>query len=192
MRGSARAHLQAATADIHQALHGVPPFARIASGTMDRESYAGLLQFLHRYHDAMAASCTAAAVRLGAPELAAAHRDRMAALHRDLAFFAKTPDSGAGVADADADFAVGCLYTVQGSTLGGKLIHRQLQALLPDGRGRAFFAGHDGDSANWRLFCEKLEDDETLDLARVEAGARHAFLLFDRMLHEAGLAAEPV
>ena len=192
MRAPVRARLQAATADIHEALHSAPPFARIAAGTTDRGSYVALLHALHRYHAVMAASCAAGAIRLGAPALATSHGNRLAALRRDLQFFNRTPDAEVDTKAADPDFAVGCLYTVQGSTLGGKVIHGQLASLLPDGCGRTFFAGHGDDGAQWRLFCEKLEADAMLDLAQVVAGARHAFIAFDRLLQASGVAAEPV
>jgi heme oxygenase len=183
----ARDHLRDATAQIHESLHGAAPFARIAAGAMDRGGYAALLLFLYRYHACMAEICSLGAARLQAPALAAAQRARLVALRADLAVFGCHPGGARGAPQGNADFAVGCLYTVQGSTLGGKLIHRQLAELLPDGAGRSFFAGTSEDGAQWKFFCHRLEE-AGLDLAQLEAGALHAFDRFRVMLDESELA----
>jgi heme oxygenase len=57
------------------------------------------------------------------------------------------------------------------------VISHQLERLLPDGRGRRFFAGGPEDGLRWRLFCEKLEERDG-PVQPVEAGARHAFARF--------------
>ena len=59
-------------------------------------------------------------------------------------------------------FAIGCLYTVQGSTLGGKVISRQLDALLHGEDGRRFFRGFPQDGANWQALCAGLEGCEPI------------------------------
>jgi heme oxygenase len=177
---SMRARLRAATDDIHQALHRAAPFAAIANGTATGETYAATLAFLYRYHCAMADWCAAGAAALDAPELAGAHRARLEALRRDLAFFGRpTPDAAQEAARPGA-FAAGVLYTVQGSTLGGKVIWRQLDGLLPDGNGRSFFRGSRDDGHHWQILCAKLEQQR--DGAALEDGARHAFARFADML----------
>jgi heme oxygenase len=63
---------------------------------------------------------------------------------------------------------LGAMYVMEGSTLGGQLIARQLQKTLQlsDGKGSAFFWGH-GDQTGlmWKEFCQvlkvKVTDDET-------------------------------
>ncbi len=175
--------LRDATQAVHEALHGAEPFARIAEGRMDREGYGALLVMLHRYHTAMAGHCIVAAASLQAPVLGDAHRLRLAALKSDLAWCRQAAAREEEEPARHADFAVGCLYTVQGSTLGGKVIHRQLAALLPEG-GRGFFAGHADDGAHWRLFCARLElHAPAMDMARVQAGAAHAFARFGGLLN---------
>ncbi len=183
--GAARMRLQATTKAIHEALHDAAPFAKIAQGQMNRAAYGALLSMLYRYHAAMADVCVAGAARLNAPPLAASHQLRLKALQADLAFCGERTAHMDRDAANDPDFAVGCLYTVQGSTLGGKLIHRQLDSLLPDGHGRSFFAGQADDGAHWRLFCEQLDAcAPVLDMDRVEAGATFAFARFGNLLRE--------
>lgn len=181
MRSGVRDHLRFATVDIHEALHGAEPFARIAQGRMDCAGYGALLVRLHRYHCAMAALCGAGAHALGAPQLAAAHRARVAALQDDLAFLDIAPSGVTEEAADDPAFAIGCLYTVQGSTLGGKVIYRQLDSLLPHADGRRFFAGTAQDGAHWQELCRRLEQQD-YPLVHIEAGARHAFARFGALL----------
>ena len=179
---SVRERLRDATAQIHEALHGAAPFARIADGGMDTPGYGALLRMLHRYHAMMAVPCEAGAAALAAPELARAHQQRIAALEQDMAFLGVMPERGAGEVAGDAAFSIGCLYTVQGSTLGGKVIFRQLDTLLPGSDGRRFFEGTAQDSANWRLLCQRLEEQG--DIAAMADGARHAFACFDLLISE--------
>ena len=179
---SVREKLRNATAQIHKALHSAAPFARIAEGGMDIPGYGALLRMLHRYHAMMAPACEAGAAALAAPELARAHQQRIAALEQDMAFLGVVPERGASDVAGDAAFSIGCLYTVQGSTLGGKVIFRQLDALLPGSDGRRFFEGTAQDSANWRLLCRRLEEQS--DVAAMADGARHAFACFDMLINE--------
>jgi heme oxygenase len=178
-----RERLRAATADVHEALHGAAPFARIAAGGMDAPGYAALLRMLFRYHAAMTPACAAGAARLDAPELAQAQRRRLADLRADLGVFGQSPSMIEPPPLQGGDFAVGVLYTVLGSTLGGKVIHRQLDRLLPDDEGRRFFRGRADDGAQWRLFCDRLES-AGLDMMHTQAGATYAFAQFRDMLQE--------
>jgi heme oxygenase len=129
----------------------------------------------------MAAACGVGARALQAPQLGSAHRARVTALEQDLAFLGvAAPDAGDEPTD-DPAFAIGCLYTVQGSTLGGKVIYRQLDRLLAHADGRRFFAGTAEDGADWRVLCDRLEEQD-YPLTRIEAGARHAFARFGALL----------
>jgi heme oxygenase len=177
---SMRARLRAATEEIHLALHRAAPFVAIADGTATREGYADTLDFLYRYHGAMAGWAFAGAEALGLDGLAGAHRARLAALRDDLAFCGRAVPAVEAEAAQAGPFAGGVLYTVQGSTLGGKVIHRQLDRLLEGEGGRSFFKGGAEDGRHWRLLCEGLERQK--DGAALEAGARHAFARFADML----------
>jgi len=177
---SVRAKLRAATEEIHLSLHRAAPFAAIADGAATPESYAATLDFLCCYHLAMAGWCRAGAEALGLEVLARAQRTRLDALRDDLAFFGRGQPAIAEEAAKVGAFAAGVLYTVQGSTLGGKVIHRQLDGLLEGEGGRSFFKGGAEDGPHWRLLCEGLERQS--DEAALEAGARHAFARFGDML----------
>jgi heme oxygenase len=207
---SVRERLREATDEIHQALHRAAPFARIADGTMDRGGYGRVLLMLHRYHTSMAAHCAAGADALDAPQLAFAHRSRIQALEDDLAYLALAgAQARAGApksklrrvrlaaerterhsaegreAGPEAAFSIGCLYTVQGSTLGGKVIHRQLDRLVPGEDGRRFFKGTAEDGALWQSLCAGLENcTGDAHLADMEEGAHYAFRQFAHFLKD--------
>lgn len=180
---SMRARLRAATDDLHQALHHAPPFAAIAEGWATRADYARTLAFLLRYHGAMAGWCAAGAEALGLAELALAHRARLAALRQDLLFLGQDAPPTMPDAARPGLFAAGVLYTVQGSTLGGKVIHRQLDALLAGDEGRLFFKGSRDDGRHWHRLCAALE--RAGDGDSLEQGARHGFAHFAALMEQA-------
>jgi heme oxygenase len=180
-----RTRLREATADIHEALHRAAPFAAIADGTVTRNSYGETLVMLHRYHRSLAPLCLAGAQALDAPELGAAHQARIARLEDDLDALEITPLHALPCEMAGPDFCAGVLYTVQGSTLGGKVIHRQLEGLLPDGAGRSFFKGVLDDGPNWQLLCARLEEP-CRPVDRLVAGAQHGFRVFAGLLMPEG------
>jgi len=176
-----RQRLRQATAQIHEALHHAAPFARIADGTMDRTGYGDVLTMLYRFHVSMRGHVEAAAQALAAPELALAHHARLAALQDDLETLSRPCPVSEPEAVADEAFSLGCLYTLQGSTLGGKVIYRQLDFLFADEKGRRFFRGTDQDGALWQRLCAGLEEFAT-DYPLLEDGAAHAFARFASQL----------
>jgi heme oxygenase len=103
------------------------------------------------------------------PELMA--RKRKSMLELDLAWFGvKNTDDLRPVLPEMKNLAsfLGAMYVMEGSTLGGRLIARQLQKKLhlSEGKGDAYFVGH-GDQTGpmWKEFCEVLKmrvtDEET-------------------------------
>ena len=58
---------------------------------------------------------------------------------------------------ASLDQALGCLYVLEGSTLGGSIICRAVQQRLGPSPGRSFFAGYgDRTGTMWNAFCDVL------------------------------------
>jgi heme oxygenase (biliverdin-IX-beta and delta-forming) len=72
---------------------------------------------------------------------------------------------------------LGCLYVIEGATLGGRIITRQLQTqlgLTPD-TGGAFFDGYGAQTgAHWKAFCTMLTDNADQDANKV---ALHAAIV---------------
>jgi heme oxygenase len=91
---------------------------------------------------------------------------RASLLERDLGDLGMTPDLLAGVPDcptlpliSDVGSALGCLYVLEGSTLGGQVLARELGRRLGvgPGRGGAYFRGYGAETrSHWRAFTEAL------------------------------------
>lgn len=107
-------------------------------------------------------------------------RQRRPLLERDLAWF--------GVAEKDdrcptlpemnnLPSLFGTMYVMEGSTLGGQLIARHVEAALhlSEGRGNSYFLGHGSRTGPmWKEFCEMLKlqiADEQTDAVVVSAKA---------------------
>lgn len=155
---SVRERLRAATSAVHEALHGAAPFAKIAAGQLDRRGYAALLGALHTFHTSMAPLVSAACAELRLPAVDRGAARRRDDLRHDLRACAGTMRTDVPeVGPHGGACAVGGLYTVLGSTLGGRVIHGQLDYLFAGTEGRRFFAGSREDGALWRSFCIALE-----------------------------------
>ena len=79
--------------------------------------------------------------------------------------------------------ALGCLYVIEGSTLGGRELARRLDHLLPPGSdaGRRFLLGHGPRHGTmWREFCAALEQcgDTPEGRAEMTGAALAAFAVF--------------
>ncbi|QAY76138.1 biliverdin-producing heme oxygenase [Sphingosinicella sp. BN140058] len=162
-------------------LHAAPAFADIAEGRLPRAGYAALLTALHRFHHLLDSAC--ALLWADAPR----SPGRIPALEADLRHLghAPVPPSAGWAPPTGRAAALGCLYVAQGSTLGGRVIARQLDYLLPGADGRRFFAGEAADGTTWRALCAHLETEGRRNLAAMIGGAEAAFTLFEHCLDEA-------
>lgn len=118
-------------------------------------------------------------------------RRDLAALGVGGAAIAATPQCHRLPATAAATQALGCLYVVEGATLGGQVLRRRIgpRLGLTADRGLAFFSNY-GDAAAgmWRAFGEALErfsGDGSHDDA-VVAAARATFDAFEAWLASPG------
>jgi heme oxygenase len=182
-----RATLRASTSGVHERLHEARSFAALAEGRLDRHGYADLLIRLHAFHRAVDPAVVSARRVLGMTDVPAGGT-RVARLEADLAHLGGAPYRRIAMPAWEAEVAVGCLYVVEGSMLGGKLIHRQLDYLFgANEAGRSFFGGGAGDGGRWRELCDRLESyGATAErLGRMTQGAASAFALFQACLEEA-------
>jgi heme oxygenase len=167
--------------DIHQALHGASPFVAIAEQRLQASGYIWLLSALFDYHSSLRIVVAAGCRRLGLQALLGACELRRHQLATDLTTVgAPVLAESEPIAVANEAWALGCLYTLVGSTLGGKVIHRQLDYLFPSAAGRSFFAGNASDGERWREFCDRLEafGAEQESLTPLVEGAHFAFQQF--------------
>jgi heme oxygenase len=186
---SARSWLRHATAEIHEALHHLPAFEALLAGTLDLAGYRRMLLGLHAYHADAGAVCAAADSALGVAPPGAASDARLQRLDRDLRDLALAPPTAtAQPAHRDPAWNIGFAYVVAGSAIGGQVLHRALEALLPgDAAGRSFFALLPAERAGWRRFCTLLDAQlAPADLPRAERGANAAFAGFRATMERLG------
>lgn len=173
----ARGRLRRATEDAHLRLHALDPFARLAAGGIGRAEYAALLRRLLGFQLAVEARL-AAAPSLAPYGLDIAGRRRSAVIRADLAALGEpeeAPEPAALPAFGSAAAALGCLYVVEGATLGGRMLARGLDHLLDGPAGRRFL---EGEGAMWRETAAALERCEDRDA--MTEGANATFAAFER------------
>ena len=182
--GSAREALRSATGAAHLRLHAIPAFHALAEGRLPRDDYAALLQRSLGFHAALEARL-AEAPRLSAYGIDLEARRRTPLLRADLAWLG-VPDR-VGMAELapfpNAEAALGGLYVAEGSTLGGRLLSRGLDGILPPGlEGRRFLLGHGERHARmWRDCCAAIERGGATEAGRsaMIGGAIATFCAFE-------------
>lgn len=150
--------LREATASAHAALERELDWeARVAT----MAGYRGLLARLHGFHSAWEPA-------IGASLADGAFFDprcRLEALGRDLAFLGLSPESigelprSHPIALPGPAAAMGALYVLEGSTLGGRVIGRHIAATHGfTGDGLAYYSGHGARTgAMWSAFRTRLD-----------------------------------
>jgi heme oxygenase len=167
--------LRIATAPAHAALEqDLDWMARVAT----MEGYRGLLARLHGFHRAWEPAIGAAL----ADGMFFDPRRREAALARDLGVLGLSPEGIGGLPRAlpiplaGPAAAMGALYVLEGSTLGGRVIGRHIAATHGlTGEGLAYYTAHGARTgAMWSAFRTRLD---TFDgqAAEVVAAANGTF-----------------
>lgn len=179
--------LREATSAVHLRLHALPDFDGIADGTMTRTRYAALLAKLHGFHAPLHHAFRVKVAAFAPLGVDVASRARIDALEDDLRTLGIDPAAVARWRGPDEPRSLaawaGWLYVREGSTLGARVIARQLDALFGDASaGRRFFAGDGAEGARWKRTCAMLErvaaeDEHAID--DMTRGAVAAFAAFE-------------
>lgn len=172
--------LRLGTADLHLAVEQV---SDLPGSVTTLEDYASLLSSFYTAHALIEAS-------LGAQELAPgwlglgidiASHGQLDALTEDLARLGVRPERAASpqLQLRSPAEALGCLYVVEGSALGRRVLGPQLKDKLGEVPS-AFFDGRDGQPQAWRQVQHSLKcsTDDRLEQQAILAGARMAFGVF--------------
>lgn len=162
-----------------------------------RDEYRALLIRMYGLYDPLEARLLEAGHRHALP-LDLAARRKAPLLERDLAVLGLDPVARAAIPRCaalpvldSAAAALGCLYVLEGATLGGQLIARHLDRHLGIGTdtGGAFFTAYgERVGAMWRTVCAVLAAD-TCAPGEEEAmigAARATFEAFEAWLLQAG------
>jgi heme oxygenase len=180
---AARLALRQATGAVHERLHGVPVFARLAAGRIAPEDYVRLLRRLLGFHLGVEAAL-GAAPSLAGYGIEVEGRRRSPMLVADLVALGAAPLAPVASLPAPdcAAWAMGCLYVTEGSTLGGQHLARALDGVLPGEAGRSFLRGYGArHGAMWRDCCVAIEScgAEAGRLAAMIDGAEATFARFE-------------
>ncbi|WP_424360946.1 biliverdin-producing heme oxygenase [Methylocystis parvus] len=192
--GVLRGRLRAETADLHERLHRHPGLSAAASGAIDMDDYRALLMRLYGFHRAFES-------RLGEFAGTGEALARSQLLASDLQTLGVTPEKCAYLPICDAlpsitqeAEALGALYVVEGSSLGGARIAQALRAnlLRRDGKGCRFFSNDGARPRAWENVLTRLNaiDDRSQEQA-VIAAARATFQAFDAWMKGVERAVAP-
>ncbi|PKO88780.1 MAG: hypothetical protein CVU16_13210 [Betaproteobacteria bacterium HGW-Betaproteobacteria-10] len=176
--------LREATRQQHHRLDHHPLLARLVRPGLQMADYGRALQALYAIN-APSERCIADYIAAQGYAFDYAAHQRMPDLLADLAYLSLPvpPLAWAGPRLDSPGELVGCLYVLAGSTLGGRVIFRQLQSVLPvtASAGARFFAGHGeqtmGMWQNFWAFAATICSPAELPAARQSAAA-----LFERIL----------
>ncbi|WP_295393550.1 biliverdin-producing heme oxygenase [uncultured Thiodictyon sp.] len=174
--------LRLATAPIHAAVERLPAMVRLTGPGVSRVDYCRYLSTMAQVYGTLEPPLYAAlgALRAAVPPLGL--RPKFPILCADLAAYGLAPPRLARAEQATPDLstAVGGLYVLEGSTIGGRVVARHLRQCLGDpllGGGFLDFHG-EGASAAWKGFglaLEGLRAQRLVDPEQVIDGALRVF-----------------
>lgn len=184
---SMRSRLRHVTESLHRSAES---HFGLCDRTWNRDSYRLLLERLWGFHAPLEDALTRLDWR--GSTIAMDARCKRAWLEADLLHLGMAPDAFSRIevcrdlpAMSHLHDGLGALYVVEGSTLGGQVILRTLQAQLDISprAGGVFFASHGrGIGAMWRSYLDVLEAAGAAPLAAeaMERAAMQTFAAFDR------------
>lgn len=184
MTARLRDSLRRATAEAHEHLHR-HALATDASGRVTLPAYTAFLAGMWRVHRPLETALVCSARYLRAvPD--AAERRRADRIATDLAALGETPPEP--LPDLELDGLaeeLGVAYVLEGSTLGGQVLSRQLrEELALDHAALTFLTGYGAAThVMWSAFVQHLDRaGEAVDHDRAAAAAVRTFELFDCVL----------
>lgn len=179
--------LRAATAPMHTALEGNPVSASLMSAGLDLAAYTRYLTLMGEVIS-FTEKAIYPAVRDVVPDID--QRRKLEHIHTDLAAVRYNAGSEPVLFHPDETefsvaFAMGYMYVIEGSTLGGRVILKHVQQTLhlDEEHGASFFAGYGPETgAKWKNFLSNLTNyaEQSGNGDEIIKGAQHAFAAIDR------------
>ena len=173
-------NLKTKTALAHKKLENLPVSSSILSPNMKIEDYAHYLKLMYNVHDNVEKNI----FPLLSPVIDdVKEREKKHLIEQDLAFL-KYEKPVANVVfnteNLSIPFALGIVYVVEGSTLGGRFILKNIETIpgLDNGKGVSYFAGYGNKTgSNWKNFLNKVTEYEEENNCQDEIvkGALYAF-----------------
>ncbi|HEY3499929.1 MAG TPA: biliverdin-producing heme oxygenase [Polyangiaceae bacterium] len=189
---SLHGQLRAATASLHERLEASVPLLRPSAGEHTYRWYLarlyGVSVPLERAVGGVA-GLDALGLDLGGRRKSGALASDLAALGLEARALAKLPRCGFLPELSDVPAALGCLYVMEGASLGGQVLHRELSCRMPEpmrvaSRYLRFYGAETG--ARWRTFLAALasyDGDAEASAAAVHT-ARATFVVLQGWLAE--------
>jgi heme oxygenase (biliverdin-IX-beta and delta-forming) len=187
-RVSVRERLRQETVEHHRWIEDA--VALLGPG-LSRERYRRTLRMFHGFHAPLETALVTALPL--APPLRVPFMRRSALLAQDLASLGLSPGALATLprcrhlpATTTGDEVAGCLYVLEGASLGGQVIAREVASRLSAGTGAAFFFGvGEGTGRRWKRILEWLDDTAALGRPdRIVGAAKDTFRCLGRWIKE--------
>ncbi|WP_297332568.1 biliverdin-producing heme oxygenase [Flavobacterium sp.] len=174
--------LRNTTAKSHEALESLPISKKITDPEVTLPEYKAYLQLMYGVvYDTEALVLHVLETIM--PDIES--RRKTTAIAKDLAAIgAVLPQTGSPLQKAeytgDTAFALGVMYVVEGSSLGGRVIYKNIETSLGlnESNGASYFAGYGGTTGSkWKSFIDVLTGyaDEHECEDEIIAGANFAF-----------------
>ena len=187
-----RSQLRSATHDQHIKINRHPLIEGLTKAGFPQRNYLALLRSYAPLYQSLEASVETCAESLKIP-FSYSDRKKLPMIMRDLGYYDAPPFASMTMRMPEIKnlgALVGVLYAIEGSTLGGQVISRNLAQHLGASKesGAAFFNGYgDATKEKWETFIKFAEAAVTNDqeLAEAKRAARATFTLFDDALNTA-------
>lgn len=174
--------LRTKTADSHTKLEELPVSKSIMKPNVTQQEYINYLQLMHDVIKDAERNVFPSLSHIVADDLI--DKNRTERLEKDLQLLGQPKtdcktvfENASGYSNA---FALGILYVLEGSTLGGRVIYKNINTALglDADSGLFYFAGYGGQTgSHWRTFLEtviKYESDNNAE-EEITAGAEFAY-----------------
>ncbi len=184
------------TAEAHQSMEDTPVMRSLLAGTLSRSGYKALLEDIYSLAAPLEAAAAAHPLWTRATNFDFRRRLKSGRLLQDIAFLQGIPPKDLTIAprtvrlpDVGSDARLlGALYVIEGASLGGRVILKQLTDLYGYTAEAAacFYAGYGHDTGQrWREWCAFVEDysrDRKLDAQEMLSAALETFGCFGEVL----------
>lgn len=172
--------LKTQTAGAHKRLENLPVSSSILSPEMNTEDYAHYLKLMYDVHYDVEENIFPL-LSGSIPDLK--ERKKKHLIEEDLAFLNyNKPLAGAvfNTENITIPFALGILYVVEGSSLGGRFILKNIEIIkgLDEGKGVSYFTGYGNKTgSHWKSFLNVLTEyqEENNGEDEIIKGAIYAF-----------------
>lgn len=149
------------THDLHMRLHRHPMLKPLQDGTLTKEKYINILSGFYTFHSGY--KCAFDKIKNKFPQQA----DPVHLIEKDFETLCVPKPLGKKMhKDTVSDFNayIGYLYVLQGSTLGGQYLSKQIEKTmgLKQGKEQFYFYGYGKNTGHvWKEFLEYLEKQES-------------------------------